>query len=131
MFPNAKIAGAKLNMDRGIEAYYVSLMDQKDVNVVEVSQASAQIKVPVMVMQTDLFVNQFADLPPAVGKAANLAASGQDTGSQAVLVASGVSFVSADKLQIFADFKTKSGKKYDSEGARLPARHARQAHHRV
>ena len=117
MFPNAKIAGAKLNMDRGIEVYYVQLMDEKEVNAVEVSQASAMIKVPVMVMQTSKYLYKLDDLPPEVMRAANTQAIGEETGSQTVMVTHGVSFQSAEKLQIFADFKTKSGKSYDSEGA--------------
>ena len=112
-FPNVTIGASKLNMDRGIEAWFVDVTGDPTVSTVEVSAGSAQIKVlPVMVVQSSLKLEQ-KDLPEAVSKAATGASSPSDADS----LHSSSKFLGAVKLQIFADFKTKNGKSYDSEGA--------------
>ncbi|HWB58066.1 MAG TPA: malectin domain-containing carbohydrate-binding protein [Chthoniobacteraceae bacterium] len=101
IFPNATIGASKLNMDRGIEAWFVSVTGDPNADTVEVAAGSAQTTVPVMVMQSSL-KQAYKDLPEAVAKAA-VAAAGD-----------GAKFVKAEKLQIFFEF---TPKKYDSEGA--------------
>ena len=64
-FPDATIGAAKLNMDRGLQVYYVELAGDENVSSVEVTATA-----PVMVVQADLKVEQ-KDLPDAVVKAAN------------------------------------------------------------
>lgn len=101
VFPNVTIGASKLNMDRGIEAWFVNVTGDPSVDTVEVAAGSAQTTVPVMVMQSSLKQEQ-KDLPEAVAKAADAAAG------------EGAKFLKAEKLQIFFEF---TPKKYDSEGA--------------
>ena len=119
-FPNATIGDAKLNMDRGIEAWFVQLSGDKGVSSVEVSAGSAQITAPVMVMQSSLKLGH-NDLPDAVAKVAdNTAGLLHDPMDSAVkpddarnAAEQGVKFLSAEKLDIRCEFLPK---KYDSEG---------------
>ena len=83
--PRCDDRAAKLNMDRGLQVYYVELTGDKSVSSVEVTATA-----PVMVIQAALKVEQ-KDLPAAVAKAAAAAAAG-------------ATFASAEKLEIRADF---------------------------
>lgn len=108
-FPNVTIGASKLNMDRGIEAWFVDVTGDPNVSSVEVAAGSAQIKgLPVMVLQSSLKLD-VKNLPAAVSEAAGHAAGDG--------VKSATHALGAEKVQIFAEFKTKNGKPYDSEGA--------------
>ena len=63
-FPNATIGAAKLNMDRGLQVYYVELTGDRSVSSVEVTATA-----PAMVIQAALKLEQ-KDLPAAIAEAA-------------------------------------------------------------
>ncbi|HWB60193.1 MAG TPA: malectin domain-containing carbohydrate-binding protein, partial [Chthoniobacteraceae bacterium] len=109
-FPDATIGAAKLNIDRGLQVYYVGLTGDKNVDSVEVTALA-----PVMVLQSSLKVEQ-KDLPDAVAKAGEIAAAARAPDGPAttpqileVVVAEkdGVKFFSAEKITIDADFTPK------------------------
>lgn len=89
-FPDATIGKGKLNIDRGLQVYYVELTGDKNVDKVEVTALP-----PVMVLQSTLHIQQ-EDLPDAVAKAS----AGPVGGS--------VHLMWAEKLTILADFTPKT-----------------------
>ena len=59
-FPDATIGAAKLDIDRGLQVYYVKLTGNKNVRSAEVTALA-----PVMILQSELGVQQ-EDLPDVV-----------------------------------------------------------------
>ena len=76
-FPGAVTGAAKLNMDRGLEVYYVDVTGVKDVDTVEVCGGSAMINAPVMVLQASQKVTE-KNLSDTVEKAAIAATTDPD-----------------------------------------------------
>ena len=106
-FPDATIGAAKLNIDRGLQVYYVDVTGDKAVDNMEVTALA-----PVMVLQSSLKVER-KDLPEEVAQTAPIKTLSPDmypneSTADAMLARDGINFLSAEKLTILADFTPKT-----------------------